>query len=810
MIIPTLNSNLTNFTEKSSLKSLLNKGDLVEIANYLVFYGFTVIPLKYRKTIDGFIELDYTENKANASFKTEAEIRKAFSKRGTVGIAIRCGQDSNILAIDIDDPEKFERFYSLEKLKEEAPYLVSTPSGGYHAAFLYDEELSRSCKFLDEAGFELKSNGSLINFYTILADYQYTPLKLESLKPMPEELKEKIKELIAKKQQKIETQEKELTLNQKEKLEKILERLYELTGYQPKQRKENIWRGKCPCHDDNEPSLDIEVFGRRIHFKCWAGCPEEEIARVLGYELNNNVLTIEELLGPGEEDPETQGIKELIQTIEKAYKEKKERPSAAVILSLVLKTKYKFWLSDHEEAYISLNEFKHMKVESKPFKDWIQDLSLKYLQKALYREAMEEIISFSRHWARESKLKFQVFTRVGYSPEENFIEVNLLREDNKVLRITKDSIELDYPQLKFIPSKTQLPLNFDFEVLKSMQNKNFTADELLNLFSQVFNIQTKKELALLLAWMLKTFYDAGEYPILAVLGEREGVGKTTFSKFVSQFLDPTITPIKTFPHNRDDLFVLAKEHFLLVFDNLSHINEDISDALCQLSTGGSLSKRKLYTDYETVDIPLKRPIIINSIFNIFQKRDLRRRSIILELKKPAKTKSLKELHETFNKLSPAMYSYLVLCTQEALKEKTIDLDLLDLADFCEWVARAHPVFFMDGKEFIQTLQNNREEIATEILESNLLVPIIEEKIEPLGIWETTAKELLQLLKEKYPNEKNLPSTPDRISKELKKIASDLEAIGITVDFTRTSKKRLIVFYKENFQSKDLEDNNIPF
>jgi predicted DNA-binding protein YlxM (UPF0122 family) len=134
--------------------------------------------------------------------------------------------------------------------------------------------------------------------------------------------------------------------------------------------------------------------------------------------------------------------------------------------------------------------------------------------------------------------------------------------------------------------------------------------------------------------------------------------------------------------------------------------------------------------------------------------------------------------------------------QEALKEKVIDLNFLDLADFCEWVAKAHPVFFMEGKEFVQTVKANREGISQEILESNLLLPIIEEKLNILGLWETTAKELFKLLKEKYPNEKNLPSSPERVGRELKKIASDLESIGIKVEFIKTKRKRLILFSKE--------------
>jgi hypothetical protein len=75
----------------------------------------------------------------------------------------------------------------------------------------------------------------------------------------------------------------------------------------------------------------------------------------------------------------------------------------------------------------------------------------------------------------------------------------------------------------------------------------------------------------------------------------------------------------------------------------------------------------------------------------------------------------------------------------------------------------------------------------------LLLPIIQEKLEPLGIWKTTAKELLDELKKRYPNEKNLPSTAEKISRELKKLVSDLEAVNIKTDSSRTSKKRLIVF-----------------
>jgi len=842
--------NLTSAPKKSSLVYLLNSGNFVEIAKFLASKGFTPIPVKISdRGLQPLIRWRDFELQGTLKEKL-AQVAKTFSKfRKINGIAIKCGKASNITILDIDDPDKFNSFYPLEKLKQHAGYIVKTKDEGHlHIGFLYDPEL-KSSNFLEQAGFEIKSDSTLATIYSTVADYFYTIVKLEKLTPLPHDLKEKIKELMTQKAEPDLEPELEHEPNKpkakipKKYLNLILEKLKERYGepYKRQGRYGPAWRTHCPCHDDDKPSLDVELIRNRLQLKCWAGCEEKDILNTLdlGHILQEEpkekptektetaecleISQDEQRKNPTEETErekliekiktevkietteykeDLEQLKKLIEILSGSPDEKKKKNTTA-LLAQAIYFQYSLWLSEYEEPYISLRSYKHLKIESKHFKDFLQLVSIECLQAVLSREAIEEIISYLRiHTISKNNRKHKIFNRVGYSEEGNFIEVNLMREDHKILRITKDTLELDLPRLKFVPSKTQLPLRFNPDILRSMQNKTFTADEIFELFSQVFNIQTKKELALFIAWAIKTFYPIGEYPILAVLGEREGVGKTTFCKFLSLLLDPTVTPVKTFPKSIDDLFVLAKENFLLVFDNLSHIDETTSDALCQLSTTGSLSKRKLYTDHDTIDYLIKRPIVINSIFNILNRRDLRRRSIVLELKKPKNYKSIKQLQEDFNKLAPVMYSYLVLCVQEALKEKTIDLELLDLADFCEWVAKSHPVFFMEGKEFVNTLKENREQIATELLESNLLVPIIQEQTSFLGIWQTTAKELLQILKQRYPHEKHLPTTPNQVGKELKKIASDLEALGIKVEFVRTYKNRFIIFSKIDPQTSD--------
>jgi hypothetical protein len=426
---------------------------------------------------------------------------------------------------------------------------------------------------------------------------------------------------------------------------------------------------------------------------------------------------------------------------------------------------------------------------------------------------MEEVLAFCRVWARESKLKFNTFTRIGYNEQENFIEINLLREDYKVLRITPETVELADPKLKFINLKNQLPIPFDYELFKTLKPEDFTEKKVFELFTKVFNIQSREELALLIAWMLKVFYPKGEYPILLVLGEREGVGKSTLCRFLVQLLDPCKAPLKRMPRTVDDLYSIAKNNFIICFDNLSFISDDMSDALCQLSTSGSLSKRKLYTDSDIIDLPLKNPIILNSIYSIAQRRDLRRRCITLELKKPSEPRTLQELEENFKKVSTLIYSYLIFCVQEALKPKEVKIKPLDIADTCTFIAKAYPVFFMPGEEFVEILQANRNEFAREFLESNTLVQIIREKLaqEPLGIWTTTAGDLLNELKKHYGNEKNIKlPTPEKLGKELKRLLSDLEAINIRAEFLKTKRKRLIVFSYIDPNLKDDTSEDIPF
>ena len=99
--------------------------------------------------------------------------------------------------------------------------------------------------------------------------------------------------------------------------------------------------------------------------------------------------------------------------------------------------------------------------------------------------------------------------------------------------------------------------------------------------------------ALAVSWLLAILRGRGPYPILALTGE-QGTGKSLTADMLRSLLDPHTASLRSLPRDTRDLYVAAINGHVLVFDNLSGVSTEISDALCRLSTGGGFSTRALY------------------------------------------------------------------------------------------------------------------------------------------------------------------------------------------------------------------------
>jgi hypothetical protein len=101
-------------------------------------------------------------------------------------------------------------------------------------------------------------------------------------------------------------------------------------------------------------------------------------------------------------------------------------------------------------------------------------------------------------------------------------------------------------------------------------------------------------------------------PIFGFSGE-PGAGKTTTAKNIKRLLDPASDAAGSKPKSEDDLYVVASTSRASVFDNLTSISGDISDAFCRIASGGAVPKRALYSDGEKVALFVHATSILTTI-----------------------------------------------------------------------------------------------------------------------------------------------------------------------------------------------------
>lgn len=137
----------------------------------------------------------------------------------------------------------------------------------------------------------------------------------------------------------------------------------------------------------------------------------------------------------------------------------------------------------------------------------------------------------------------------------------------------------------------------------------------------------------LLAWMVTAIINPGNQCPIAILDGSAGSAKSSTLATLIEILDPKVGAMAGEPSSEDDLVVSAYQSAVMSFDNVDTLAR-LSDTLCRLSTGGGLSKRKLYSDGDVFAVDAMRPVLIAGLDPTFYKQDLIERIIRVTLTKP--------------------------------------------------------------------------------------------------------------------------------------------------------------------------------
>lgn len=137
---------------------------------------------------------------------------------------------------------------------------------------------------------------------------------------------------------------------------------------------------------------------------------------------------------------------------------------------------------------------------------------------------------------------------------------------------------------------------------------------------------------LAVGWLVAALLPMRERPLLFLSGPA-GSGKSTLASMFAAILDPREETIERMlmapPARAEDWPAISTTGYVLAFDNLTTIEPWLADTLCRVATGGTIVRRRLYTNTESVVVAPSNPCILTAI-DLNLPSDLASRCVELE------------------------------------------------------------------------------------------------------------------------------------------------------------------------------------
>ena len=415
-----------------------------------------------------------------------------------------------------------------------------------------------------------------------------------------------------------------------------------------------------------------------------------------------------------------------------------------------------------------------IRLRSEEFKEHLSNYYYTIKQKGAHTNALQDALNTLEAKAKFSGECHKVFRRVGH--QDGKIYIDLVNENWEVVEIDSSGWRiLKESPVMFIRGKYS----------KAMPTP--TTGGNLNQLWQYINVK-ELDKALIFGWLMGAFKPQGPYPLLSINGI-QGSGKTFLTRVLRTIVDPNTADTSNAPRDERDFAAQAYNNWLICLDNLSNIDNWLSDALCRMSTGGGISSRRLYSDVEEVVYEISRPGIVNGIPDLATRADLRERCISIELEPLGETKreSDAKLMQSFKNDLPKILGAIFGLLSSAIRKKSnIKLERKPrLAEFSEWVVAAEqganlPAQFLEA--YFENLQNSDEDAA----EVSVIVYALQILMKENRTWIGTISELFKHLNrldgitDEMKRSKAWRDSALKMRNEIKRNITTLRTVGIGI------------------------------
>lgn len=414
--------------------------------------------------------------------------------------------------------------------------------------------------------------------------------------------------------------------------------------------------------------------------------------------------------------------------------------------------------------------------------------------------SVREAIGYLVARARDSPSR-DVFLRVG--SERGKIVIDLGRKDQAVLVVTPDSWSIEATS----------PLLFQRNKLigeMPIPDRSGQLEDVRECFShlpdQAFDV--------VLGWLVTFFIPRYAQPVLYLAGTA-GSGKTLLAKRIKQLVDPSPVLIQGEPANDEQWVRLLASSQAIGLDNLSKIDQRVSDRLCRAVTGDGQVKRQLYTDVDLIVTFYRRAIILTGIDLGQLENDLIDRLIAVRLPRidGADLRSEEQLITELDAVRPKVLGALLNLLVEVLaKLPDIQLDQTPrMADFGRVLAALDSILGT-GRQHFDAYLSNRDELVGDAIEGDAVAQLVLRLMEGRATWRGSNSVLLTQLRARATTESpDLPSHPRGLRSRLERAAPILAQVGIEIEFpsgTGSSRTRRVITIRQR-ESQDNRSAETP-
>ncbi len=460
----------------------------------------------------------------------------------------------------------------------------------------------------------------------------------------------------------------------------------------------------------------------------------------------------------------------------------------------------KFFTNANNEgcATICKNGIYHqVLLDSEEFSNYLRILFYHQTSQAPSQEALGRAVGLFKAIAMESGEKYRLTTRVKEANGKFYYNLNNMKKS--IVKVTAEDVKIIKTKNPyFLPNR-----NTATQVKPDFENGD------LNLLKKYLRVTHENYFVLLLVYIVTCIIESIPHPILIICGEK-GASKSTSSRIIKSIVDPSNSDILSMPTTLESLELILTSNYMPVFDNIDSIRQVESDMFCITSTGGSIIKRKLYTNGDLQIANFKQCLILNGISVVASKADILDRSLLIELEriKDGDLKEERKIWKDFEKDKPRILGGIFNALHKAIPiyEGIALKKMYRMADFTKWGCAIAETLGYGKTVFLEALEQNRTKLNDETISQDVVATAVLAFMKNRKEWSGSVTELFSGLKhiafeqEIDTHSKVWPKAANVLSRRLNEIKSNLLTMGITITIRHMHAAKMVEMTNKNAEN----------